>query len=239
MKHKAISSSLASSDQLSPELIKELRESARMYLRLDLTYLAAVGVFITVLRINHTGAIRFVASTPMHLIIILYVFRFFLDTELYASLIRGLLSPEYNSTSHRAKQTLHLWYLKTQPYFHYFLILLCIAGGQGAADEHTEFRSKLNNRVLIQYQIDRFIYQYKRVPESLEDIRKVQPSINRLIMSLGDEPVLIEKEEKPLSYRVTFGGTDMKIGTEDDCVGTSDSPLSQLQSALENEDNKN
>jgi hypothetical protein len=214
--------------QFDAEDLKELREEARTYLKLDLLYIVTCGSIIATLKFYDDPIIRF----PKQTLIILAVFGLVCTLDL---LIDRLAFVDSMAEKMDSQRRISIFFFSViaffQPFFHFLFIGLVGAAALGFSTGYTKHSVETEARATIQDAAEIFFFKNQRVPTSMEELISYFPFIQNLHKNLNDQPIRFEhKDEKYFSIR--FSGLDNLIDTSDDLVISSKPILENLRSEV-------
>ena len=215
---------IATTDHFDSETLLSLRESARTYQKLDLTYLAAAGTLVTALKINNDTLIELGAGFFFGAIA--YVLLLALDTHTEQLIFKDWIQSKKNSNNRLNTSTIQRW-LKRQPIFHFLFLSCVLMFFFGMARGITDFRGEMSARASIQTYTSLFFYKNDRPPKSIEELIAAYPRAGVAHGKIDQEPVSFSSDEDG-GYILIFAGNDKKIGTSDDTEVTESVSLSSI-----------
>lgn len=213
-----------SADYFDADTLKELRDTARVYQKLDLTYLAAGGAIVTALKLHDDALLEFGAR--QWVVVITFLLLLAADTFIEQFVFSEWLAAKTNATKRHAIQFVK-GVISLQPFLHLIFISGVISGTLGFAKGATDFRDIIRARAGIQDATEVFLSERKRLPNSIDELINSSPRLFRLYDALKHQPIRFEPDSKN-QYRIVFSGEDKVFGTEDDDVVTSLVKLTKL-----------
>lgn len=207
------------------DVLKEIRDHVRTFVKLDLAYLAAFGVVITALKIGRNELIDITAFLwPM--IVVPYVLVCFvdigLDTVLFKIWLKSRISNKKVEFSKIIQRLLDL-----QPVFHTIFFCGLIFIGVSIAKIKHEIFSDMDARASIQESVESYILTKGSAPKSIDELKNADKYLEKALNKLGSEGVKIEVVPG-LKYQILFGGYDKKFGTEDDIIANNNLQLREF-----------
>jgi hypothetical protein len=194
-----------SMEHFDAETLKELRENARLYQKLDLAYLAAGGAIVTALKLNNDALLEF--SAQQWVVVIAFIILLSADTA------------KTNASKRRTTRVVK-GVIGIQPVLHLIFISGVIASALGFAMGSTSFRDTVRARANIQDATEIFLSTRNRLPNSVEELMASTPNVAHWYDMLQHQPIRFEPDPKE-QYRIVFSGLDRTFGTNDDEVVTS------------------
>jgi hypothetical protein len=214
---------------LSADSLKDLRENARRYLRLDLGYLAAAGAIVTALKFGRSEIIEVAAG--VWFIGFAYILLILVDTSIEVLLLKEWIHTQIGSAKRMSAEKV-MKALGWQPALHALFLSSIVVWGIGFSMGSTDALNAFRARVAIQDELDIFIAKVGRVPNSIEELRNGNDRIDSALRKLGEEPIWIEKGIGN-KYKLIFSGDDRRFGTRDDEVVTPELPLREILKSRE------
>lgn len=200
------------------ETLKELREHTRLFLKLDLAYLVAGGAIVTALKIGRGELIEFGAA--LEFVVFAFVALGLIDTIIDSLVFNDWLSARTSEGKRQPTRLIRIL-LGIQPTLHLFfvagLLIWFVGFAKGAQDSIT----RIEGRVMFQEEVELYLKETGSPPRSLEELKAANRRINGVLAKLDGESVTVEATG-PESYRITFGGWDKTVGTQDDEVVTQE-----------------
>lgn len=206
------------------DTLKELRDNARVYQKLDLTYFAAGGAIVTALKLQDDALLEFGAR--QWVVVVAFLILLAADTFIEQFVFSEWLAAKTNATKRRAIRLVK-GVIGLQPLLHLIFIGCVISGALGFARGATDFRDIIRARAAIQDATEVFLSEKKRLPNSIEELVASSPRASRWYGTLEHQPIRFEPDPKD-RYRIVFSGRDKVFGTEDDDVVTSLVKLTKL-----------
>lgn len=210
------------------ETLKELRDSARVYQKLDLTYLAAGGAIVTALKLSNNALLE--VGARQSVIVLAFLTLLAADTFIEQFVFSEWLAAKTNATKRHANGFIK-GLVALQPLFHLIFIGLVISGALGFAKGFTSFQDTIRARAAIQDATEIFLSERRRLPNSIEELVAFSPRVSRPYETLEHQPIRFEPDPKD-QYRIVFSGQDNVLGTEDDDVVTSLVRLTELLNGM-------
>lgn len=226
--NSAYNSPHLTTDYFDSETLLSLRESSRVYQKLDLAYLTAAGTLITALKLSNNAIIELGAGLTFagFAFIILLAF----DTLTEQMIYKDWIESKKNSNK-RTKTKSIQGCLSAQPLFHVIFITALLAYHLGMANGITDYQKNMSTRASIQTSTSLFFYKNSRAPESIEELIAFDPHVGDLHAKIGGEPVVFtaNKEKK---YEIIFAGSDKVLGTADDIKADGDFQIQKILDEL-------
>lgn len=204
-------------ENFDADTLKELRENARVYQKLDLAYLAAGGAIVTALKLNNDALLDFAAQ--LWAVVISFLILLAVDTFIEQFIFAEWIAAKTNAKKRRKIRSIVIA-LDAQPFLHLLFVSGVIAGVLGYSLGVTSVHDEFSARAWIQDETESFIAIKHRPPASIEELIAVFPYTSHRYNILKHEPIHFETDKKS-KYRITFAGEDGLIGTADDVVVTS------------------
>ncbi|WP_454863293.1 hypothetical protein [Pseudomonas hormoni] len=201
-----------STEHFDSETLLTLRESSRVYQKLDLAYLTAAGTIVTALKLSNDAIIELSAGLTYGAIAFIILLAF--DTHTEQMIYKDWIESKKDSNK-RTKTKFIQACSSLQPLFHIVFLSSILMYYLGAANGITNFRNDMSSRASIQTLTSLFFYKNSRAPESIEELIAFDPYAGELHAKIGREPVnfITDKETK---YQIIFSGSDKILGTTDD-----------------------
>ena len=207
-----------SSTPFDVEVLKELREHTRLFLKLDLAYLVAGGTIVTALKISRGELIEFGAA--LGFVVFAFVAIGVFDTTIDSLVFKDWLSARTGDGKRQPTGRIRVL-LDIQPSIHLLFIAALLMYSVGFATGAQGSITRIEGRVMLQEEVEFHLKETGTSPRSLEELQAANRRINGILAKLDGEPVIIEANG-PKSYRIIFGGWDKTIGTQDDEVVTQE-----------------
>lgn len=201
---------------LDGEVLKDLRDHTRAFLKLDLAYLAAGGAIITALKFGQNQLIEFGANVAM--IVFALVFIGAVDTVIHTLVFNDWLSARTGSGKRQSSRLLR-FLLDAQIFVHFIFVSSLVVVAVGFASGSQSVLTQLEARVMLQEEVELFIAQKGSPPKSMRELKATRSNLISIIEKLDGEEVRIEPTG-PKSYKLTFAGWDKTLGTADDVIAT-------------------
>lgn len=227
----SMSSPTSTSSTPRHELVKDIREDARLFIKLDLAYLAAGGAIVTALKISRYELIEFIAA--LQAVGIAYVALLVLDVLANSLIYREWVAARLDHAEQMSVAVI-AGVIHVEMFFHLLFVAGVVVAVIAYSGGYSEANDEIRARVHVQDEFDAFVSSAGRLPTSLDEVRKLRPSIGQWLDRLGDEPIAFEKSGTK-GYRLTFAGRDKVLGTVDDFVGTPELPLRRTWEAMQQE----
>lgn len=197
---------------LTPEILKELRDTARSFVKLDLLYIAAIGTVITLLKLERPEIYEFAVSFDVLGYVLCGLVA--LDGLGEAALMRQWVRASAGDTN-----LLPTWFVirinEAETFAHVIFLVMAVSGVFAYSAGYVESGKHLPSIADVQDQIDGFVSQQSRSPATLDELIAVRPKAKTILLRLAGEPIRYEKTGEK-TYRITFAGNDKILGTEDD-----------------------
>jgi hypothetical protein len=206
-----------SMEHFDAETLKELRENARLYQKLDLAYLAAGGAIVTALKLNNDALLEF--SAQQWVVVIAFIILLSADTFIEQFVFSEWIAAKTNASKRRTTRVVK-GVIGIQPVLHLIFISGVIASALGFAMGSTSFRDTVRARANIQDATEIFLSTRNRLPNSVEELMASTPNVAHWYDMLQHQPIRLEPDPKE-QYRIVFSGLDRTFGTNDDEVVTS------------------
>jgi hypothetical protein len=203
---------------LDSDILKELREHSRTFVKLDFAYLIASGAIFTALKITRPELIQVGAqmSTIAHAFILLAFF----DTMIDAIVFNDWFASRTNEIR-RTSTIVIKFLLQIQPFLHLTFVTSMIVYFTGFSTGASSALNQIEGRVLLQEEVEAFIQKTGAAPRSLSELGAYSKKVKPVLEKLNGEDVKIEATG-PKSYRIIFAGWDKSFGTDDDEVVTQE-----------------
>lgn len=214
------------------DVLKELREYTRVFLKLDFAYLVAVGAIVTTLKISRGELIEFGAN--LFFVAIFLAFLGITDTFIDSVVFNDWLSARTGAGKRQSPKFLRA-ILDLQPLLHMFFVIGLCLGAVSFSYGFQNSRTRVEGRVLLQEAVEWYMKKTGSPPKSLGELQSaIHPLAHeRVLAKLDGEGAKVEATG-PKSYKITFAGWDKAFGTADDEIVTQDLQLRQVFSNLEN-----
>ncbi|MDO8293288.1 MAG: hypothetical protein Q7T29_10575 [Gallionella sp.] len=216
-------------EHFDADTLKELRESARVYQKLDFVYLAAGGAIVTALKLNSDGLLEFAAQ--IWAVVIAFVILLAVDTFIEQFVFSEWIAAKTNANKRYSVRSVRIA-LDIQPFLHLVFLGGVIFGVLGFSMGVTSVRDTLRAQAEIQNATELFVAKKQRPPASIEELIFVVPYADHLHKVLNHQPIHFETDNKE-SYKIIFADEDGVLGTADDQVVTSAVKLKNILSDLE------
>lgn len=213
------------------EILKELREYTRTFLKLDLAYLVAGGAIVTALKISRGELIEFGAS--LRFVAAALLILGLIDVSIDSLVFNDWLSAR-TGIGRRTSGKLLARLFDVQPWFHFVFIAGLTAYAFGFASGAHDARTRIEGRVLFQEQVEQYVQKNGLAPKSLKEMDTVSPIAKVILSKLDGEGVRVESTG-PKTYKITFAGDDKTFETADDVTATQDFILRKAFDSLFNE----
>ncbi|CRM94996.1 hypothetical protein [Pseudomonas sp. 22 E 5] len=210
------------------ETLLELRESSRVYQKLDLAYLTAAGTFVTALKLSNNAIIELGAGLTYAGFAFIILLAFDTLTE---QLIHKDWIESKKSQNKRTNTKLIQGCLSAQPLGHFMFISLLLTYHLGLANGITDFQKNMSTRASIQNLTSSFFYKHSRAPQSIEELIAFDSQVGDLHAKIGREPVSF-KANKEKKYDIIFAGSDKILGTADDIKADGDFQIQKILDEL-------
>lgn len=211
------------------DTLKELRESARVYQKLDLAYVAAGGTIITALKISNGQLFEIAAQ--LWVLVYALVALLAIDTYVEQLIFADWIAEKSQATRRKSKKTINNL-LHAQPMLHFLFISVTVVGvvgySQGVTDQRNEYRAL----AVIQEATASYISEKHKAPDSIETLIAAQPIVEYWLNKMEGKKFRFEADDKE-GYRITYAGRDEVFGTKDDEIITPKLRLQQVVGNLE------
>lgn len=211
------------------DTLKELRENARVYQRLDLAYLVAGSAIVTALKLNNNALLEFAAQ--LWAVVIAFLIFFAVDTYVEQFVFSDWIAAKISSKKRRSIRFIKRA-LGIQPAFHLMFICLVISGALGFSIGVARFRDEFRALAGIQDATELFIATKQRPPASIAELIAETPVTSHWHDVLKRQPIRFEADSKEI-YRIFFAGKDGMFGTPDDEIVTSVVKLRKILSGID------
>lgn len=223
------------SKSFDADVLKEIRDHVRTFIKLDLAYLAAFGVIVTALKIGRNELVDLTAFFwPM--VIIPYVFVCFIDVSLDTTLFKIWLKTRISNNKVELPKIIHKA-LDLQPIFHTIFFCGLIFIGVSIARIKHEIFSNMYTRASVQESVESYIAKKGSAPKSIDELKNTDKYLKEMLNKLGSEGVRIEAVPG-LKYQLVFAGFDKKFGTIDDIIANDYLQLREFSLKIK-KDNEN
>lgn len=199
-------------EHFDSETLSSLRESARIYQKLDLAYLAAAGTIITALKVSNDTIIEISAGLTYGVFAFLIILA--IDTYTEQTIYNDWIESRKNSNIRQSTKTIQRL-LAMQPKCHLIFLSCLMTYYIGMANGITDSKKQMSNRATIQNSASIFFYNNSRPPKNIEELKSAHPEIKAIHEALGLEPIVI-LPNKDTKYKMVFSGSDKKFDTSDD-----------------------
>lgn len=203
---------LPNTDHFDSETLLTLRESSRVYQKLDLAYLTAAGAIVTALKLSNDAIIEISAGLTWGALVFIILLAF--DTQTEQMIHKDWIESKKNSNN-RTKAKYIQGFLSLQPLLHVAFIGGALMYYFGVASGISSFQKSMEARATIQTLTSLFFYKNSRAPESIEELIAFDPHAGHLYAKIDREPVSFTTE-KDTMYKIIFSGPDKIFGTADD-----------------------
>ena len=207
---------------LESEILLEFRNKVSAIQKLDVAYLTIFLGILGILKIERQDFFEIISEAR-------FVIGAFFVIILIDSLIADLVFREWiaskTKSTKRVSSQLIIKLVCFQPLLHVFFISFVGLGYLAYFSGMADFKKKFQTYSYIQNEVEFFILHNDKSPNSLDDIDPTDISI--FLKELGKEPLSYEKVGKK-NYKITFGGWDNTLDTEDDYIVTSDFQLRDI-----------
>ncbi|MGE4501041.1 MAG: hypothetical protein AB7C96_11890 [Hydrogenovibrio sp.] len=204
-------------ESFDADVLEQLRVRAQAYKKLNFAYAAAGGAIITALNLSENEFFEFTAS--IWFIATAFILLLVVDTEIEDFLLNDWIAAKEKAEKRYAKSTVKT-VLGTQRLLHLLFISSIVLGtvsySHGILDGQQYVFEKFNARANIQQVTDKYLLAEEHIPESIEELKSFDPSIERSISKLDGEPIKIESEN--FQYKIIFSGEDKIFDTDDDII---------------------
>lgn len=201
-------------EHFDSETLSSLRESARLYQKLDLAYLAAAGTIITALKVSNDTIIEISAGFSYGAFA--FVILLAIDTHTEQTIHKDWIESRKNSNTRQSTKTIQRL-LAAQPKCHFLFLSCIIMFYMGFANGITDFKKTMSTRATIQTYTSIFFYNHSRPPKNIDELISIHPEVKALHQSIGLEPVVFSSD-KDTKYKMVFSGKDKKLDTPDDVI---------------------
>ncbi len=206
------------------DILKDLREHTRTFIKLDLGYLAAAGTLITALKIGLGETLGTIAHYPEFANF--FIFICVIDVAIYLLVFNDWLSAS-SDVGIRQSSKIIQWLLNIQPLLHLFFICsLILAPVYITIGGQQEF-SRFEGIALFQENVESYISNKGIPPKSLEELTLNNPHIKLALKKLKGERIRFHTTAGK-NYQITFAGQDNKFDTADDMDITHDLQIREI-----------
>lgn len=188
--------------QLDADVLKDLRERTRSFIKLDRGYLAAGWAIITALKIGRSELVEFgaqVSGVAFALVLIISI-DVYIDSMVFNDWLVASTSSGKREPLKRMQRLLNI-----QSFLHVTFVVGLIVYATGFALGSQSVRKELEARVILQEVVDSFLQKEGRSPKNIEELTKVYPRSTLAIENLAGEKVVLESTGAR-SYKLTFAG---------------------------------
>lgn len=199
-------------DHFDSDTLSSLRESARTYQKLDLTYIAAAGTIITALKVSNATIIEISANFTYG--VFAFLFLLAIDTYTEQLIYKDWIESRKNSNIRQTTKTIQRW-LASQPKCHLFFLCGLATYYIGMANGITDFHKHMTARATIQNSASIFFHNNSRPPKNIEELKSAHPEITKPHEILSLEPIVFTPD-KETKYKMVFSGSDKEFDTSDD-----------------------
>jgi hypothetical protein len=214
------------------DLLRELREHTRSFIKLDLAYLAAGGAIVTALKLGRSELLEFGANAYLIAFALSVVIT--MDVIIESMVFQHWLAARSGSTKRPSVKAMQVL-LDLQPKVHWVFVVGLILGATGFALGVEDVRKQIESRATLQESVDLFMIEKGRPPADITELRKYSSRAERAAAQLGGEAIIIEPRNTN-GYKLTFAGDDHALGTEDDMVVTEDFSLRRVYERMRKPD---
>ena len=184
---------------LPEDVLKDLRDHARTYFKLDLTYVAAIGAALATVKFARPAMFESIASLANYgyVLIALILFDTFIAAwltdewfDVKCGLGEGM--PRFSRLLARAQPVAHAVFITT-------LLMLVIARSEGFYAAIWIRRAEVE----LQDSVERFALHTKRYPASFDELEREDQSVASIVVRLKGEQFSYERIGDH-DYRLTF-----------------------------------
>lgn len=191
---------------------KEILDHSRLFLKLDATYLVALGATVTFLKFN-TQTIFYQYGT-YSVISLSFLLLVLIDVFVYQHLLKIWMEiPGAKSEDTRFSGIMRA-VTASQPFIHFIFLTMVLSFSQGFASGRVAIIDQLEAKARIQSLVEDFLGETGSLPTSLSQLKQGQ-YLQDAIDTLKGEKIQISKP-KDAKYLITFSGPDGIFGTSDD-----------------------
>ena len=191
---------------------KEILDHSRLFLKLDATYLVALGAAVTFLKLN-TQTIFYQYGT-YSVISLCFLLLVLIDVFVYQHLLKIWMQiPGAKSEDSRFSGIMQAL-ISSQPSIHFIFLAMVLSFSQGLASGRVSIIDQLEAKARIQSLVEDFLGESGSLPTSLSQLKQGQ-YLQDAIDTLKGEKIQISKP-KDAKYLIIFSGSDGIFGTSDD-----------------------
>jgi hypothetical protein len=149
---------------LDTDVLKDLRDHTRSFLKLDFAYLATAGAIITTLKIARSELVDFGANLKLVVFILLAI-------ALFDVLVNSLIFRDWfaarSGVGKRYSVKLLFGLLNTQPFIHLVFVGGLLSFATGFSSGYYDARERIKGRVLFQEQVELYMLKNGSPPNSI------------------------------------------------------------------------
>ncbi len=199
---------------LASEQLVSFRDDARIFLKLDLLYLASGGAVIAALKFNRYELPSLLGDFSLMGVIVAFLLLCFFDARSAEGFQNEWIAVTIGSGKRQHANKL-VWWARHQTAFHFLFIAVVVTGAVAFAHGMTYQRENFAAKARIQKYVTFFIGRHGRPPNDIEELRTAYPIIKTSVDTLGSETVVLV-HLGGTKYKLIFAGRDKQIGTDDD-----------------------
>ena len=214
-------------DELNPADLLEMRSHSLLFLKLDIGYLFAAGALAATLQITRSEFFNLIPIWMGPGIALALVAAF--DAFVFGALSQGWVYAK-TGIGRRYGQSAIPRLLNFQIVWHTMFFFALIGFFSGYITSRQMNLAELRHQISLQESVESYIEKFGKTPSSAHDLSvESPPSARKAINALKEQGLKIESFANG-QYKITLGGRDGVLGTDDDDVIT---PEFKLKSILE------
>ncbi|MCQ3031401.1 hypothetical protein NLO88_12095 [Pseudomonas syringae] len=191
-----------------------IRENVEAFKKLDLAYIAAGGAIVTAFKLSSTDIIEMTAQLWIAVLAILALLAY--DTVLERVLFLDWIASQQQSGKRLSSKVI-IGAISAQPIIHLMFISALVTFGLGYAVGSNSMMQIYKSEASIQVAVELFLIKEKRLPSGIEELESKYPYTTKYFELIGRSEIRLESSADTVEkYRLTFPGSDGKIGTSDD-----------------------
>lgn len=203
-----------------------IRERMGAFQKLDLAYIAAGGAIVTAFKLSSSDIIEMTAQLWVAVLAILVLLAY--DTILEKVIFLDWIASQQKN-SKRLSSKMIVGAISAQPIIHLVFISALVIGGLGYALGSNNRMQIYKGEAAIQVAVENFLIKENRLPSSIEELESKSPYTTKYFELIGRSEIRIESSTETVEkYRITFPGSDGKIGTPDDETVTAAIDLTKM-----------
>lgn len=194
------------------ETLTELRQSARVYQKLDLAYFVAAGSIVTALNINQSQIFEIAAEFkwPIYGIVILLGADTYVEQTIFSDWMA-----DKTGAKQRQSQSKISFLLTVQPILHLIFLGMLVVAFLAYSGGVTRAREEFRGLAAVQAVTDLYIAERREIPDSIASLIALSPWLEDVVKKMPGNQFRFEADAR-YGYTVTYAGRDNLFGTRDD-----------------------